>query len=332
MQGNKIDWKKLLHNYTFVTIGCLILAFADAVFIVPLNLVIGGVSSVAVIAQYFFEMNGGNGDITDIVTWSVQILFLLLSLIFLGKKYTIRTVYASLLFPLLYTVFLRFNIGSSISDQLMATISSHAADGTIIETENFALTILAALFGGAMVGISVAITYLGNGSTGGFDVLCSIVAKHTPIKEGIASFFFDGTLVIIGIICMRDVPHGLIGILAALMCAICIQYIYVNQNTYIIADIISDKSEEIIAYITVKMDRTSTVIDATGSYTGSSRKILRVAFSRRELYELKKFIAEVDPKAFVTFTNASMVNGEGFDPLPKNTRDKNSGEGENDGK
>ena len=68
------------------------------------------------------------------------------------------------------------------------------------------------------------------------------------------------------------------------------------------------------------MDRTTTLITAVGGYTGEQRYILRVCLSKRELYGLKEFIGEVDPHAFVTLTQAAMINGEGFDPLvkPKN--------------
>ena len=317
---------KIALNYLIVTLGCLILAFADAVFIVPLNLVTGGVSSIAVIAQYLFELGGGTMDITDIVTWVVQILMLAISFFFLGKRYTLKTLYASILFPLLYSLFLRFQVGSFITEQLSAP--TVVGDTSF---ENLSLTLLAGLFGGALVGASVAINYIGNGSTGGLDVLCSILAKHTPIKEGVGSFIFDALLIVVGMLFMRDIPHGFIGILSALACALVIQVGYVNMNSYVIADIISSETDKIMQYIHQKMDHATTVIDATGGYSGEGRKIVRVAFNRRELNDLKLFIAQVDPRAFVTFTNASMINGEGFDPLPKKSVEQNGEDHEKNG-
>ena len=125
----------------------------------------------------------------------------------------------------------------------------------------------------------------------------------------------DATLVIVGMICMQDLPRGVIGILSALVCALVVQYAYVNQNKFVICDVISSEYEQIMKYVMEKMDRTTTVINAVGGYSGNEKKILRVAFSKRELFEFKAFIAEVDPDAFVTFISASMINGEGFDPL-----------------
>jgi uncharacterized membrane-anchored protein YitT (DUF2179 family) len=119
---------------------------------------------------------------------------------------------------------------------------------------------------------------------------------------------------------MKDIPVGLIGILSALVCALMVQYCYVNANSYIIADIVSKNYEEIMDYVHKHMEHATTVIDATGGYTGSDRKILRVAFNKRELYDFRNFIGQADPEAFVTFTQASMINGEGFDPLVRKAR------------
>ena len=129
---------------------------------------------------------------------------------------------------------------------------------------------------------------------------------------------------------MRDIRNGLVGVLGAFACALAIQVIYVDFESYVIADIVSCKSEEIQEYVHKVMDRTTTVYHVVGGYSGEERILLRVAFSRRELYPFRAFIAATDPRAFVTFTKASMINGEGFDPLTSRKTNSND-DGENDG-
>ena len=68
------------------------------------------------------------------------------------------------------------------------------------------------------------------------------------------------------------------------------------------------------------------VWEVTGGYSNKEKVLLRVAFSRRELFPFRSFIASVDPRAFVTFTKASMINGEGFDPLTSHPVFKNDEE------
>ncbi|MBO4540691.1 MAG: YitT family protein, partial [Bacilli bacterium] len=269
--------------------------------------------SIGVIIQYFV---GATFPLVDIVTWIMQILLLVVSFIFLGKKFTMHTILATLLYPAFFTLFYRIpaagfpSIGEFIASQFQQVF---VVDGATIE--DTALIVLAAIMGGALVGGGVAICYYGDGSTGGFDVISVLIARHSAVKESLSAFIIDGSLVVIGMICMQDLPRGVIGIISALVCALVVQYVYVNANKFVIADVISSEYEKIMGYVTQQMDRTTTVIDATGGYSKQNKKILRVAFSKRELFEFKAFVAEVDPEAFVTFVSASMINGEGFDPL-----------------
>jgi uncharacterized membrane-anchored protein YitT (DUF2179 family) len=174
---------------------------------------------------------------------------------------------------------------------------------------------LAGSFGGALSGIGVAICYLGNGSTGGFDVISFIIAKYSEMKQDVSGFIIDTSLIVIGMFCLQDVVRSLVGILAALACAVAIQYVYINSNSFIIVDILSDHYAEIQEYIHKDMGHATTVIDTVGGYSGAKRKMIRVIIYEVEMGELKTRIAQIDPKAFVSFTQAKTINGEGFEPF-----------------
>ena len=312
----------LVHHYVLITLGCFILAFGDAAFLTPMNLVTGGVLSIGIIIQNFVRMGGSDFYIVDIIVWAAQLILLVVSFIFLGKKFTLRTLYATLIYPALFSFLTRVPLANGLS------IGDFIASFFITAPQDTGLVILAALFGGVCVGAGVSITYFAGGSSGGLDVLSVIIAKKTPMKEGLSAFIMDGLLVLTGVFVLQNIVQGLIGVLSAFACALAIQYIYVNANAFIIADIISDQYEVIMDYVHKTMDHATTVVDAVGGYTGNERKILRVAFSKRELNQFRTFIGQVDPRAFVTFTQASMINGEGFDPLVNQTKKEGSA-GEN---
>jgi uncharacterized protein YebE (UPF0316 family) len=203
---------------------------------------------------------------------------------------------------LIYALLFRFNVAGALG------LSALEGKGT-------AELMLAGIFGGALAGAGVAVSYLGNGSTGGFDIISFIIAKYSEMKQDVSGFIIDASLIVIGMICMRDPIQGLIGILAALSCAVAVQYIYVNADTFVIVDILSDHYEEIQDYIHKDMDHATTVIDTIGGYTGEKRKMIRVVIYQVETAELRSKIAEIDPKAFVSFTQAKTINGEGFEPF-----------------
>ena len=305
----KINKSKVLaeiKNILFVILGCSVLAFADAAFLTPGNIISGGVVSVGIICQYYYAQGSawlfGLTDINDVVVTIVQVILWIIGWFTLGKKFSLNTLVASVSYPLIYALLFRFNVAGALG------LSALEGKGT-------AELMLAGIFGGALAGAGVAVSYLGNGSTGGFDIISFIIAKYSEMKQDVSGFIIDASLIVIGMICMRDPIQGLIGILAALSCAVAVQYIYVNADTFVIVDILSDHYEEIQDYIHKDMDHATTVIDTIGGYTGEKRKMIRVVIYQVETAELRSKIAEIDPKAFVSFTQAKTINGEGFEPF-----------------
>lgn len=301
----KAEKLRILRNYSLVILACIVLAFGDAAFITPCNIVSGGVASIGIIVNHFLEPVVGF-DTNSLVVAIVQVVLLIIGLIVLGKEFAIKTAFASLAFPAIFALFMWIDIGNLLG---LGTLYAKVAEGDV------GYLILAALFGGALVGSGVALGYLGNGSTGGLDVVSEIIAKYSDIKQDVSGFIIDATLVIVGIIIYRNIVSGMIGILSAFACALAVQYIYISLNSYVIVDIISDNVEEIKNYIHNEMEHATTIVDAEGGFTGEKRKMIRVVIYHDEQAELKQLVANVDPKAFMCITTAKAINGEGFEPL-----------------
>ncbi len=306
-----------IKNVIFVAVGCLILAFSDAVFSNECNLVTGGVSSVGVIVNYYVYKATGF-DCTSLVVIGMQVILWFVGWFTLGKKFSINTLLASALYPLFFALCYNFHVGNLLGfSQLYAGANGYAVvNGVQVSAPvDYAMLILAGVFGGATAGIGCAICYLGNGSTGGFDIISFIIAKYTQMKEDVSGFICDATLVLLGWICMGDPLRSLIGILSALVCAMAVQYVYVNADSFVIVDVISDKYADIQDYIHKELGHATTLIDIVGGYSGEKHKMIRVVIYEFETTELKNRIAQIDPTAFVSFMQAKTINGRGFVPF-----------------
>ena len=106
-----------------------------------------------------------------------------------------------------------------------------------------------------------------------------------------------------------------IGILCAIVCSLSIRFLYVDATQFVICDIITEKYEEVNRFVIDEMDHSTTLFDTVGGYTGEDRKMVRAVIYTDETTELREFIATIDPKAFVSFTKAKTINGEGFEPF-----------------
>ena len=296
----KLKLYRELKNTLLVIVGSIILAFASAVFLTPSDIVSGGILSIGILFNAWIE--GATGfQAYDIIVGITQALFWFLGLIFVGKKFSLRTLLSTVAYPVFYSLFLRLNLVEALN--------------LIADPSSYGKLLLLGLFGGFLTGAGVAISYLGNGSTGGVDVISRILKKYFHVKEDISSFAIDATLIIIGMIVFQDVFKGLVGIITALCCALAIQFIYIRGNAYIICEIISEKYEDIQLFIHDELGHATTLFESQGGYSGEKRIMIRVVIYRDEENILRSRIAEIDPRAFVCFTLAKAINGEGFEPL-----------------
>lgn len=291
-------------NILYVVLGSLVLAFASACFLEPLEIVSGGLLSIGIILNGVIEPLAGF-NVSDIVVAIASILFWLIGLIFIGWKFSARTLLSSLLYPAFFSLFLR----TGFIDVVGLSVLVGAGEGEEVRH------LIGGLFGGFLTGAGVAISFLGDGSTGGVDIIALLLGKATPIREDIWTFAIDASLVLIGAAVYQDILVALIGILTAFCSAMAIQFIYIRGNSAIIVEVISDKREEIQRWAETELEHGTTIIRARGGYSGVRRDILRVIVNRSELNAFRNKIADIDPKAFVSMTQAQTIHGLGFRPL-----------------
>lgn len=297
---------KQTSNYIAVILGTFLLAFGSVIFLTKAELVAGGISGIAIIIQHFVDV-----QIYDYLVAGLTVFFWLLGLIFVGKDFALKTALSSALYIGFTFLFKRV----AFFDELAITFAGEQAAGNLI---------LCGIFGGVFIGGGVAITFLGGGSTGGVDVVQVLLSKYAGIKESISSFIIDGLVIVAGMATMQLWVAALCGILSSFVTAVLIEIVYIKNQTAYQVDIISDKWQEISRYAQDELERGATIIRAEGGYKGEERVILRVVFDKMQYEKIKHYIASVDPKAFVTYTQTNAVFGEGFKKhTKKNKKAKN---------
>lgn len=298
MKKNKRLLKTIWHIF-LVILGNIVLAIGTGFFLVPANVVAGGMSGLAIIGYNLFHFDI---DITvAILSW----FLFFVGLVFLGKKFSLQTLLGTIVYPIALSVIYR----------LYHDPIGLAPMGLSEGLDNFH-ALLAGIFGGAFVGAGCAITYLGGGSTGGTDVLVFIIKKYFGFKTSIVGFITDSLIIIGGLFVTGMIP-ALVGVMSAFISAVMVEFIFVGWSTTFVAQIISNKEEEINAYVQKTLGRGTTIVPVSGGYTGNTYRMIQVAFDKKEYVILRDAISRIDSKAFVTFLRAQAVIGSGFEPFPE---------------
>lgn len=290
----------ILKRFSAIIFGNIILAFGTAIFFLQCDIVAGGLSGIGIVVKSLFNFD------EDVTIFILQWVLFFIGFAFLGKRFAFETLIATIVFPLATMLFTRVITPDTISFLRLAN------DNTT--------RLLAAIFGGVLTGVGVAMNMVGGGSTGGVDILAILLRKITRIKTSIWVFVIDASIIILGMIFSggnEPLFAGMIGILAALMCSLIVEIFFSKQNNCYVANIISPQWEKINKYIQDDMKRGATIIPVQGGYQFNEYRMVQVAFARKEQSDLLLYISEVDPNAFVTIVRAHEINGEGFMDLPK---------------
>ena len=297
----KITKKDAVHqlkNMFLVIFGTAVLAFGTAVFIEPYNLVTGGVSGLAIVLADFVPLELDFNFYYTVLTW---VLFFL-GLMLLGKDFAIKTLLSTVFCPVFVSLFSHLVEQQTLNGMFVMQNSQY---------QDIAV-LLAAVCGGACVGAGCAITFIAGGSTGGVDILAFLLIKvFKRIKSSHLIFAIDVAIVVMGFF-VNDIVISLLGIISAFICAAVIDRVFLGNEQAYVAQIVSEKSAEISRGVIERLDRTATIVDVVGAYSGEDKKMMIVSFSMREYSDLMAIINKEDPQAFMTISRAHENHGEGW--------------------
>lgn len=276
---NLVGKRSIIKRYVLFILGVFILAVSYNLFVLPNNLVYGGVSGIAVITKNIID--------PSLFILIANVFLLALSLLMLGREKTAGSILGILLFP------------------LFVKITSNIGDIIVLKDGDLLLNVI---FAGFLSGIAGG-TILKNGfSTGGSDILTQIVSKMFKISLGKSYILVDGLIIIIGGIYLGFVNS---------MYALVLLYIYSIMTDKIVLGIsnnkafyiITDKEDEVKSYILDNLNHGVTIIKAKGGYEGHKTNVLLCVVPARHYFKLKEGISLIDEQAFFVVTDAYEVKG-----------------------
>ncbi len=290
MKKTKVPIKKLIKRLIGITFGSIIQALGIVLFLSPNKIAPGGFSGLSII---IFHLTG----------FPVGLMYFILNLplfIIAGKKWGFNFIGLTLFGVITSSFFIDF---FSI---YFSSLTSNP--------------LLAAIYGGVLVGVGVGIVFKNWGSTGGTDLLGQIIYSFTGLSFGTSMFILDTTIVLIAGIVFKALEYSLYGMLSLFISSKVVDAVQEGFLSAKTVFLISDSVDKIKLRIMDELERGVTEVTVTGAYTGVEKKALICVIHQREISKLKEIIHEEDPKAFVVIGDAREVIGEGFIPIEEAKR------------
>ncbi len=310
IKGIKKPTKKEIYNFLYknslVILGTVILAFGSAVFLIPFDLVMGGTSGIAIVIKSMFPKGISPAETeiyvniaVAVITWSLFFI----GFIFLGRDFAAKTLLSTIVYPLAFPLLTKLVSPDVLGGFFYLKGSAH---------DELAL-VFAGVVGGILLGAGCAIAFLGGGTTGGTDIIAFLIGKFFPkLKISQITFFVDFSIILLGIFAVNDLILSGIGVFSAYVSSMVIDKIFLGGKTAYVAHIVTTTPAEISRDVIEKLDRTTTIMECKGAYSGENKNVVMVSFTMREYREILSIVSKYDKKAFITVNKAHEISGEGW--------------------
>ena len=303
LQFKKSFWRSI-KEYVIITIGLLSYVLGWTLFLVPNNLIGGGVTGIASIVQYATGIKIGY---TYLV---VNVGLLIAALFVLGKGFGGKTVYAIIL----------ASLGMNV---MQAVIPEDIV--TILATDNGKL--MSTIMGGILAGVGMGMTMSQGGSTGGTDIIALIVNKYRNVSPGRMILFMDVAIILSSMLVPSYTSDGSLmpwadkittvvyGFILVVIVSTVLDLYLSGSRQSVQLFILSQKFDQIADAITNDLHRGVTVLDGKGWYTKNDVKVVMVITRKTDLNVLLKYINAIDSNAFISVSSVTGVYGKGFDTI-----------------
>lgn len=266
-----------------VLLGNFILAIAIAVFVLPNDMICGGVTGLSIILRHFLGME------ISVSVLIFNVILFIAGVIFLGRKFAITTIISTFVFP----IFLALCQKLPIIDQL---------------NENILLSCICA---GLLCGVGIGIVIRNGASTGGMDIPPLVINKKTGISVSTLIYVFDTCILMMQAV-FSEPMQVLYGILIVFLTSFALNKVVMSGQQQIQVFIISKKYEEIKKKLLFEMDNGVTLFNIETGFEEQQQKGIMCVTSNRKLHTINEIIQKIDQDAFTTISVINEVKGKGF--------------------
>lgn len=272
-------WKRALKDYTIITLGAVFTAASIYFFMLPSHIAVGSGSALAMILSNFIPLP------VSVISLILNVFLLIAGFLLVGREFGAKTVYTSILLPLVIGVFEYFfpNFQSLTQDPLLDMVSY----------------IL-------LVGIGVAILFSHNASSGGLDIVAKIMNKYLKIELGKAMSIAGIAVALSSIVCY-DTKTVVLSVLGTYFGGMVVDRFIFGLNIKRRVCVISPKLDEIVDFVLHDLHSGATLNEIIGAYDGTVRKEVIAIVDKQEYRRLMDFVRKVDPKAFVTVYSVNEI-------------------------
>lgn len=302
---------KFLKEYFLITVGITLYIVGWTLFLLPNNLIGGGVSGISSMIQYAT----GGALKAGTMYFVINSLLLVVALFTLGRSFGGKTVYAIIIASIGLNVF-----QDIIPAEIVKTLAID--NGKLMST----------IMGGIMVGVGIGMSMSQGGSTGGTDIIALIVNKYRNVSPGRMILAMDVVIILSSMLVPSYTNDGSLmpfaekfttsvyGLILITICSTVLDLYLSGSRQSVQLFILSKKYEEIADAVTRDFRRGVTVLDGKGWYTKNSVQVLMVITRKSDVNILLNFIKSIDPDVFLSVTSVTGVYGKGFDTIKTKTK------------
>nr|WP_116232458.1 YitT family protein [Paenibacillus sp. VMFN-D1] len=266
---------KNIWKYVVVVLGAAFIACGFNLFLVPLHLLSGGVSGLSMLVNYFTPIS------LSVLYFVFNIPMLVAGWFQLGKRFIVLSI--------------------------LSVVATTWLIAVVPETSLVSDTLLAAVFGGVLVGIGAGISFRAGGSSGGFDIIGSIVTRYRDFPIGNILVAMNGVVILAAGYLQDNWNLALASIVSIFVTGKVVDMIHVSHFKVTVY-IITNETDALLQQL-LERPRGVTKIKTQGAFSNVEKDMLMTVTTRYELAELKRIIKQTDPKAFVNIVETVGVMG-----------------------
>ena len=273
-------------DYITIIAGLVLFSIGYVGFLIPYKVVTGGLGGIALLIKY------ATGTPLWISIITVNAILLVFAWFIVGRKYVYNTAFSTLALTFIL----------SFAETYITQPFIHDATMSI-------------LVGSVITGIGLGLVFSANSSTGGSDIIATMITKYRNISLGRVLTYIDAVIVMSSYVLFQSLETIIIGFIITVILYYTVDVVVNGSQQSVQFFIFSEHYDEIATHIVSELNRGCSVVDGVGWYSKEPQKIIMVMTRRSESTSVFRLIKRIDKHAFITQTNVSGVYGKGFEQI-----------------
>ena len=286
--NKSIIWQEV-RSHIIITVAIIISAIGWTGFLIPSNMLGGGVTGLATIIYWV------TGLPTGISIFALNAILILIAFRSLGRRFALSTIYSVIVTSVVFYI-----------------LQEYVFLAPIIEDR-----FLSAVLGAGLNGVACAFIFLEGSSTGGTDIIVMMINKYRNITLGRLTLFINVAIISCSYFVFRDLELLIYSYVGLMVTSYTMDLTMNGSKQSVQMFIFSQKSDEIADKVGEEIRRGVTMIKGTGWYTKTENNIVMVVVRKTESQRVIRIVKQLDPAAFVSVNTVMGVYGKGFGMMKK---------------